>query len=635
MLKSMLKAMQENDTVSIETLVNILDLKERSVREGLRILKEDGLKNDFTIQTLPKIGYALKIENIQKFTQYYDSLQDTTSNNRSSRMMKILYLLLHQEGYVPVQKIADYLQVSRQTVIVDLENINEFIEPFNLKFDSKSHYGVRICGDERDLRHAFSRYVINSQEYISNTLPYLSFIHEENYDDLESHITSIVKNHNIEMSQQSLDSIIDHIKVLLYRVTRENYIENITLSDYSIHESFKNLAKDIVVWIERNHNITIPFAEVDYLASQIAGRTSIESIPENLEFEIKNRLEMILAKMDEEYLTEFSKDEILIQSLLMHMYPLKSRIAHRIKLNNPLIEEVSSRYANVFLVALRFVELWNEYETLDLNRDEVGYLALHFASNIERQKASIINQYRNIAVISELGRGNVFLLKHKLETVFPNANITAMNAITLNDIESMAIDLVLSTHPQKISEKSSIPFLVIPEITNDEHLIELKEALLLKSKVSSNLNERNVVIDLLHEGLFTVEKSNDYMKSIEEMAKKMVNLKFADPSFPQQVVERELKFSTIYSNGIAGPHGMTLNAIRECLGIIIFPKNTYYNNRNVRIAFLINIKKGNLFLYREISRFILSVMNHADIIADLEHCESIESLSKIIKKVKY
>ena len=141
--------------------------------------------------------------------------------------------------------------------------------------------------------------------------------------------------------------------------------------------------------------------------------------------------------------------------------------------------------------------------------------------------------------------------------------------------------------------------------------------------------------ELLNDKFYRRIKSGDYLQEIESLANCMVDEGYADASFPELVLKRERIVTTVYGNGVAGPHGMKLNAIEESIGVIIVEEDMTYNDSKIRIIFLLNICKGSLFLYREITRFLTAIMNDSDLVDQLVNASDYKAFLKTVDTIKY
>lgn len=625
--KQILDTLSKEDVVSINALIDTLQVSSRTVRSILSDLRNDGMKSGFEIETIRNEGYRLKITDPELFSSYRQAGADYFGNVQS-RLPRILYFLLQQNDFITTQKLADLLVVSKNTMIRDLERLSIYLENRDLCLHSQSGLGIKIEGSEHELRKIFSQYVVNSQGYISMTKGYFEFSESLDMSEISLILKNEMETRGLQVSNMSFDSIIDHLRVLLYRIGEGNLISEMEQGSQKIDQIYIEIAESIADWISDQYDFRIPLIEIEYLASQIAGKSSAELIPEFRKMALKKEVIRILGVIDLEYLTGFQQDSDLVDALLMHMYPLLTRIAHKIELNNPLVEYVSSRYANVFLVALKFVELWNENEVADLSRDEVGYLALHFASHLERLKAESLNKINKILILSNIGRGNAVLIKQKIKNVFKGALITIDNNPDIDSLNNSGAELILST--LSLDETHlKIPLIYIKEMINDDDISEIKDLVVLRTQTLKSVSKVNIFKDLFDSQLFEITESDSYLEVIEEKAKQMVDLNFASEDFPSLVLKREEKFSTIYENGVAGPHSMELNAIKEKVAIIIPKGRMIHQGKKINIIFLINIKKGDLFLYRLVSKMLQSLIDDTGLEKNIKNIKSYEDFIRI------
>lgn len=605
----LIKQLNPERPVQMEELVLNLSVSERTIRNWIKDYNTTSQQNGFTIVNIHSKGYVLDIHDSERYHRLIENAQSINDiGNRQQRLSFLLYYLLQQTDFVSLQKLADAIQVSRNTLVNDLDEFEEMANKLEISVERKSHYGIRLVGNETILRKAFTRFVVGSNNYTSMIRIYFDFIEKLDDSKLVSTLDEFLNNRDIEVTKVSFDSIIEHIKVLLYRVSMKNYI-----LDYQakpVDQRFNDLALDLVQWLSQTYEIYIPVQEVEYLASQLAGKTSLEYIPIQEKERLQVLIQTILRSIDEEFITNFSLDIELQEALLLHMVPLTTRLTNRLNLDNPLIDEVSSRYANVFLIALRFTELWQEALHLDqhLTRDEIGYLALHFAGNIERAKQDALNRIKRVLIISDMGRSNVRLLKEKIQDLLPRSIVDSENERDSEWINQQDSHLIIST--VTLDDKAIYaPVIYIKDMIHEDDLYRIKDLIILKSYISRDIHRNKVVPDLFSKRFFMISEEKDYLKNIEVMAHKMMNEKVAQEDFLSLVLERELKFTTIYQNGIAGPHGMVLNANVDCIGVTLLKQACIYEGKKVSIIFLINIRKGNLFLYREISRYLAKLMD--------------------------
>ena len=636
MIKGMIiEKLQKAEVLAANELSKQLNVSIRTIHSLVKELRYDGKHHGFEIGTVRGDGYHLAITDEKMFQDYLDnSLFTEVSSNRSFRIPKLFYHLLLAQDYTSIKELADSFQISRNTLLKDLSELKEFMKDFNLTLDSKSHHGVKIIGDELSIRKAMSRFVISENEHLDSIKAYLEFINQVPIKELQEELQWLFNKYHFTITKLAFDSIIDHLKVLLYRAYDSNFITELNIEPKIIEEPFYEMAIQVVEEIEKLYGLTVPPLEIDYLATQIAGKCTVENVSEKDKDMVYREISRILKQIDSEYLTDFSADKDLKHNLLIHMIPLLTRVASNLELANPLIEFVSSRYANVFLISLRFIELWDYGTKIDLSRDEVGYLALHFASHIERLKKKTLDSYKRILIVSEIGRANTYLVRDKLVEVFPKATIVMKTLIDAEQINQSQADLVLSTIDLSVADIKA-PTIKIGELLTDKDISDLKDYVILVTNVKQKIEKGNLFSQLFNEKLFFIQTADDYIETIFQCATKIVEEGYAADDFPEHVLERERHFSTIYENGVAGPHSMLLNGYKDIVAVVILENSLSYERREVKIIFVINMCKGNLFLYREISRLIQEIIDSKELLDKLTSCRDFDSFMNVINKIEY
>lgn len=342
--------------------------------------------------------------------------------------------------------------------------------------------------------------------------------------------------------------------------------------------------------------------EVKLFATQILGCATINTIPASVNKEISQKIEKVLQMLDLEFEMYFSQDSALKEALTHHIYPLLLRGKLKLRLKNPIRHIIPIRYMNSVLITLRFIGYYNINDQNSITPDEIGYLALHFATYFERMHQSAVHNVKHILYVVSNNRSNILLNKARLLEIFPNASVVVQSVQTFdadvfNDVDVLIIDKEIKVTKEVMEKAYSISHI----ITEDE-ISMIKHELIQKSYSLTRLS----VDQLFKEELFFLDDSqDDYLTILKRYAKHLIALDYASEDFARSVIERELKFSTVYDNGIAAPHSMSQNAYIDSVAIIHLKNYCEYKGKSVKTIFLINIKKGHLFLYQDISDLII------------------------------
>jgi lichenan operon transcriptional antiterminator len=617
-------------------LIAEIGLSERTVRDIIRSLEKGGEQHGFRIKMIRGQGYLLQIEDEASFQRYQEQGHFKSSlidlDNKEDRQRYLLFYLLQNNSFTSMEKLADEMGISRSTVVSDLKEVEQRLAHFSLTLNRRAHYGMRIEGDEQNYRKAFSHFVLNNSEFIKPAEEFEQFQREFNSDELRSYLLQVLREKELKISDVFLNNIVTHIFILLFRVTKNNLIVAGQKMPKTPEHLYRDIAQKIATWIYKFYEISLPSDEIDYLALHISGKTIMEHISADKKKQLREGISSILQRLDEEFLTSFNEDEHLREALLLHMFPLLNRLYYNLQLNNPLVEDVYSQYANVFVISFRFAEIIEEEYGFWMSRDEAGYVALHFATHLERMKQRKLEQFKRIAVICSTGGGSAQLIRLKLESVFPNASVITASENEMDEIAKKPIDLILTTVPLEM-DITDKPVIHIKHLLDDSEVHRIKEIIAIQINHTQPSYKFIDFKELFRPELFHLDGPDQYMDLLTERCEEIVQYGFAEAEFVEQVLVREEKFTTIYTHGVAGPHPMRMSAIKDCINVTILPKPIVSEGKSAQFIFVINLRAGQLFLHKEISKLLLLMMEKDEIRKALAQVTSFEQFMKEIENL--
>jgi lichenan operon transcriptional antiterminator len=348
--------------------------------------------------------------------------------------------------------------------------------------------------------------------------------------------------------------------------------------------------------------------EKRYLEEQLRGKFAVlDDVVSNQS--LRSSIEKALDFVDRQYHTQFRNDQELANALLMHVAPLLQRLYTGHQLENPLIEDIYTQYANVFNVAMVFINELNKDLDADISKDEIGYVAIYFAASLEKQSNQVIEDYQKIAVICSTGGGAAYLLKVNLERLFSNAEVSTFALNERDQIDS-SFDLVISTVPlnQAVFE---IPIIYTKTILSHAEITKIEKDLnLLRESQNKLFDVHHVILSLFDPEWFQIQEGgNAYLQLLENEGARLEEAGWVETGFKESVLRREKMIDTIYQHGVAGPHPMEQAAIKEVIDVVLLKKPLTYRDKQIRIIFLITIKKDHLNLHKEISRLMIKMMD--------------------------
>lgn len=599
------------DPVKRINIAERMGLSESTIRNIVKETEQLGLQNGFQIELQKGKGYILHIVDAKLFNKFMKEEQEGGFNvcKPEQRPEMLLFHILQADGYITVGQLEEKMLLGRSTIVKELKHVDKELAKFNLMLEHKAHYGISVKGREQDLRKVFSKYVLGSIYYLEPAKEYKYFNENLDTKELRKVLGEALEQNSFRITDVAFDNIITHLKILIFRATQKKFISMEPFLITEIDQVYFQVAAYVVAWIESRYNIYLPESEKQFLAAHISAKSITTTIDSKEKDALQEELKAILAQLDKEFLTSFRDDIELQDALLLHMFPLLNRLYYNLQLDNPLIEEIYTKYANIFVVSYRFGELIESKYGFVLSRDEIGYLVFHFATYFERLKNQSLEKIKRIVAICATGGGSAHLLRLKLENIFSNAIVVTIASRDISNFDMELPDLFLSTVPMG-DEYKGVPIIQIKQLLDEAEIKRIQERAYLQFTEKKSDYRSLKTKALFSEVFFQRKSGNNYLEIIREQSEEMITEGFAAMDFTKLVLEREEKFSTIYQNGIAGPHSMKLNAKIDSIGVTILEEPIEWQGRSVQLIFLINLKQGHLFLHKEISRLLLYLMDN-------------------------
>lgn len=601
----------KKQAIAPKALAAAFQISERTLANDIKWLKEIGVTEGFTINRIRAAGYQLEITDLTTFRRYLTRLtrqEQVDSSSPQERIKNVELLLLFHEEYITMQQIAEWLDVSLSTVKADIKQVEQFCERYGLTLFSKAHYGLRIIGSESKKRRAILYLIRNTIRTPVLTEKYKEFNFVFNEEELRQFLKRQLLANQLKIGDIVFENVVQHIRLLCFRILQNNTLSGEEAEESKTSDDFDRLTEKLVAYLEAAYQLTFSSAEKKYLEEQLRGKFTVLDDPASNQ-QLKPAIEKALEQVDRRYHTHFREDQDLANALLMHVAPLLQRLYTGHQLENPIIEDIYTQYANVFNVAMVFINELNEDLDADISKDEIGYVAIYFAASLEKQSNQLIEDYQKIAVICSTGGGAAYLLKVNLERLFSNAEVATFALNEIDQIDS-SFDLLISTVPLE-QANFEIPIIFTKTILSQAEISKIEKDLNLLRESQNKVHDVNqFILSLFDPNWFQIlETAPDYLHVLENEGTRLEEQNWVESGFKQSVLEREKMIDTIYQHGIAGPHPMEQAALKEVIDVVLLKKPLIYREKQVRVIFLINIKKDHLNLHKEISRLMIKMMD--------------------------
>lgn len=590
---------------SIESLSYQLKIKPRTLREIIRIYKDEIEKNgNCTLTIKNNYGYLLEIHNAQVFQTYLQEEKQKlhlahfkNPETSSERADYIIRRLLLEKEPIKSDDLCDLLIISKSTLAQDLKLVRSILQKYSLTLEVQGKQGLFINGDHTSIRSCFADYFFHDISALS-----LLSIDTSLKDLIHKIIVFTLKHHHYQMSDIGIENLTVHILISLYMSRLYSHevqkMENFDTQKYALEMKIATEMRDS---IEKSTNMHIPDSDLSFICIHMIGFQVFDNVDENVvPSNVINTVRIILSEIRKIYSVDFFYDIDLFTVLCTHIAPMIQRIQNHVRMRNPLLPQIHEEDPIGFDMAVLASNIIQETYHASMDENEIGYLALHFQLALKRKNTPI---KKNILVVCASGIGTSRLLKFNLEKQFPNqfSTIDTTSLLHISSMDLQKYDLLISTIPLENINK---PVIVVKGLLDTNDSQQIAHYLQTTNEITQD------ILQAFHPDLFFSNmKAKNAKETIISLCSSLRNIIEIPIDFPYKVIAREKIASTYLGHSIVVPHPTESFANENKIVIAHFKKPLqWFDGNTVNWIFLLCMKKDdtNEDLVRLLYHFISS-----------------------------
>ncbi len=628
--------MSANKPITSYELASELQVSSKTIRNDIKELNRILEQIQAYIESQRGKGYQLIIKEEKSFHKFVkQALKDTQDKIPSDSEDRIQYLmekLLVNSDYIKIEDLADELYVSRSTLKNDLKSVRKILDKYHLFLEHKPYYGLKIVGNEIQIRYCISEYLYNQKSNLmDHQIDWMEILPEKKLNIIKNSVLMHLRKNHIFISDISLQNLITHIAIACKRIQEKNSVEmrEEHLKELKNKKEFlvvQEMAKDLYKQI----GILFSDHEKAYLTIHLQGTKRANSAIEKqevisiLEDEIQKIVKEMLQRIDEKYDLDLEKDEELFIAMCLHLKPAINRYKYHMNIRNPMLEEIKSKYPLSFDAALIGAEVLSEKMKIKIDENEIGYLALHIEVAQERKKKNGIKVPRCLIVCAS-GFGSAQLLLYKLQRQFPDQ----LNILGTTEYYNLAnqsfhnLDFIISTI--SIHEKLPIPVIQVSTILEDSDLTKIKKMIVYKeASVEEYLKEEYTYFQ---KDFYT---SKEVIQFICEELRKDGKVNNA---YVKSVLKREKYSPTSFGNMVAIPHPIEPQTKETFWCIVTLKKPIQWGNKSVQLVVLLNISKEKKQGLHPMHELLIRLLDNKEMVNNILKCKNYQQLRQMMKRI--
>ncbi|WP_077298497.1 BglG family transcription antiterminator [Virgibacillus pantothenticus] len=605
--------LQQTNWQTTAVIAQHLQVSERMIRKCVAEWNE---KLDSPVILSSKNGYKLNIASYQKL---FDLKNDGNymPKTKRERLNYIMKKLITLQQRINVYDLSEELFVSEVTIRNDMKDIRDMLKNFNVQVYTKAD-DFYIVGEEVDMRKVMRFLIAEESKNPVNLRKSIQLILGDiNINDLQNIITDTLLEHHFFINQYIMENVLLHFAVSIQRVQENYYIKSNATKQKVKNANEYKLAKEITEKIKRYFGVQFNNEEVYNLTLPLIGKTtfsnfeslSVEQLESYVGRSVIELVTSILQKVEQTYFIEMYDQEFVVK-LIIHVHNLIHRSAVRNVSKNPLVEEIKASYPLIYDISVFISSLLTEKTGIQINDDEISYIALHIGSYIESKNNA--DQKVTCAIVCPQYYDIHKAILHKTRENF-NSSLLITRLITdLNQpYDHLDVDLIITT--TMITSKKTKHILVVRPFLTEQDIKNISTKISFIKKQKNMDKMEKYVTKFFRPELFFRFKRNELLqdkyKIIEFMGKNFTQYNYTDLSFINKVKERERLSSTAFHHGVAVPHSMTMDAIKTGVSILIMEEAVQWDTKYVSVIVLIAINKQDSHIFGYIFENFINILS--------------------------
>lgn len=382
--------------------------------------------------------------------------------NKTERRQRLLILLLNSREPVKSWSLAYDLGVSESVLAGDLNKVESWLEPMDVKLHRQSGVGIWLEGEPEKLRKAVGRLLCSQlpreevDSFFHNRKTSGSIISRLLNPEIAEKICTVLTDFEQETGLHFTDAgfLMLAVHFALYvQQLKSGYWEEDGKTDVAADKNAMLLLKKL----EETFAVHFPSGQAGYTTCYLDAYCSRrqEEEPDSFSMELRYYASVLIHSMEQELDMDFSELSSLTESLCSHIRPMLYRLRRGEVSDNPQITLIQKEYPLLWQATRRACDtawkLTREYDTPIIPDSEACFLAMHFGAAAEQ--VAEMRKHLSVIVVCPYGMASSRFLSSQLSREFSSLIIestcSARN-LTLEYLKKHGADLVVSTVPLRI-----------------------------------------------------------------------------------------------------------------------------------------------------------------------------------------
>lgn len=461
--------LQAQEDVTVKEIANVLEVSERTIHRDLKSIEKVMVHHNLELTKKSGVGLRIIGDKNDK-----EQLELTLANGTLSdfipeeRRTIILASLLGAKEPIKLFTLAAELNVTIATVSHDLDQLEGELANLHLSLLRKRGYGVKVEGDEANKRAAISKLItthVDPFEFVSLVKENIQKKSNQQLKTISDRLLGLVNPNMLsaietrveqardelphELADSAYIGLVVHLALAMERLQKGEKIkfDQAFLKQIEGTKEY-DIAKKMIEDLAVSLTIDIPDDEIGYITMHLMGaklRVDQHYLVEDASLDIAFQIKELIKYVGSQLEVDLTENTSLLNDLIAHLKPTIYRLKQGMNINNPLIEDITRDYLDLFHLIQSGVD--DIFPDMTFPDDEIGYLVLHFAAALMHDEEEL---ELSALVICSSGIGTAKILATKLKQQIQEIKqVENISLFDLKRINSAPYDIIVSTIPLK------------------------------------------------------------------------------------------------------------------------------------------------------------------------------------------
>lgn len=393
---------EHEDKLTTTQIATSLKVSSRTIKADIKKINEELEKHSCRINSQQGVGLWIEYDNHEAKKYLKEVTRDTADLYLSPEVRKyhLAVELLLQDDYTSMEVLAKEYYISKATVLNDLNELDELWEHYGVHFIKKVKYGIKVEGNESQIRsallEALKRAGGRQKVTVSNIQSHFTSVELK---DLREIIGQMEGRFQFILTDISVGELMLDLAVMLERLSAGK-----TMDHEGSIPGRESRRMDFVLGYLKEHltesfGIEIPDTEDCYLRICLSGLRF--HVPMEKEQSLKEKRERnpemfdymmdLLMECDRKFYLQLEEDDELINALMDHLECMVLRLHSKMYTYNPILDAIKKELFYEYEIASFFMSKFTVKYGFNPTEDEIGFITSGiYVLNVKNQSGKVV-----------------------------------------------------------------------------------------------------------------------------------------------------------------------------------------------------------------------------------------------------